>query len=66
MKIFYSAILVVLLLSSTTMAKRAMTVEDLWTMKRIGDFCLSPDEKWIAFSLTDYQMETNKYPLDTI
>ncbi len=40
--------------------KRALTVEDLWAMKRIGNFSVSPDGKTIAFSVTSYDMSTNK------
>jgi dipeptidyl aminopeptidase/acylaminoacyl peptidase len=40
--------------------KRAITVEDLWSMKRIGTFDVSPDQKSIAFSFTFYSMEENK------
>ena len=40
--------------------KRALTVEDLWAMKRIGSFDVSPDGKLIAFSVTTYDMEANK------
>ena len=40
--------------------KRAMTVEDLWNMKRVGTFDLSPDGKKIAFGVTTYSMDANK------
>ncbi len=40
--------------------KRALTVEDLWKMKRIGGFDISPDGKTIAFAVTTYNMDTNK------
>ena len=39
--------------------KRAMTIEDLWSMKRIGSFDLSPDGKNLAFTITEYDMEKN-------
>jgi dipeptidyl aminopeptidase/acylaminoacyl peptidase len=51
-----SALLTVSLLAAD---RRAMTPEDLWAMKRIGDIALSPDGKWIAFSQTCYSMEKN-------
>jgi dipeptidyl aminopeptidase/acylaminoacyl peptidase len=41
-------------------AQRALTVEDLWNMKRIGTYDLSPDGKTIVFQLTIYSMEANK------
>jgi dipeptidyl aminopeptidase/acylaminoacyl peptidase len=40
--------------------KKEITVEDLWLMKRIGTFDLSPDGNTIAFSVTSYSMEDNK------
>ena len=40
--------------------KRPLTIEDMWSMKRIGSFDLSPDNKTIAFTVTAYNMEENK------
>lgn len=40
--------------------KRAISVDDLWAMKRIGSYDISPDGKTIAFTLTGYTFETNK------
>lgn len=40
--------------------KRAITVDDLWAMKRIGTFDISPDGKTLAFTITTYSFETNK------
>lgn len=40
--------------------KRAMTVEDLWAMKRINSFDVSPDSKTIVFAATSYSIEENK------
>ncbi len=39
--------------------KRALSVEDLWNMKRISDVTLSPDNKTIAFTLKVYSLEDN-------
>ena len=47
----------ILALSQT---KRPLSVEDLWNMKRVGSFNVSPDGKMIAFELTSYSMEDNK------
>ena len=41
-------------------AKHPLTVDDLWAMKRIGSFDLSPDGKQIVFDVTTYNMEENK------
>jgi len=40
--------------------KHPLNVDDLWAMKRIGSFDLSPDGKNIAFSVSTYNMEENK------
>lgn len=39
--------------------KRALTVEDLWNMKRIEKYDVSPDGKVIVFSVRTYNMEEN-------
>lgn len=39
--------------------KRAITVEDMWAMKRVGGNVLSPDGKWLAFTVSEYCMDTN-------
>ena len=43
----------------TAQEKRAITIDDLWSMKRIGAFDVSPDGKTIAFDVTEYSMKTN-------
>ncbi len=40
--------------------KRPLTVEDMWSMQRIGSMDISPDGKTIAFTVTSYSMELNK------
>ena len=40
--------------------KRAITVDDLWEMKRIENYDVSPDGKTLAFTLTSYTFEANK------
>ncbi len=57
-KLFLIFALLPLILTAQT--KHAITVQDLWNMKRIGSFDLSPDAKTIAFSVTTYSMEKNK------
>ncbi len=54
-------ILVLIFMSSTfAQTKRAMTVDDLWAMKRMTDLAVSPDGKWIAFSAREHDMKKNK------
>ncbi len=40
--------------------QRAMSVKDLWSMRRIEEIALSPDGEWIVFTLTQYDVEKNK------
>ena len=40
--------------------KHPLTVDDLWAMKRIDTYDLSPDGKTIAFTVTTYNMDENK------
>ncbi len=51
--------LLLLLWSVVCAEQRAMTVQDLWAMKRIGEMSLSPDGRYLAFALTAYDMEKN-------
>jgi len=40
--------------------KRAITIDDLWAMRRIGTYDVSPDGKTLAYTLTSYTFEANK------
>ena len=61
MKKFFVIILIALnILQIQAQQKRAMTVEDLWNMKRFNNYDLSPDGKTIAFAVTSYSMDKNK------
>lgn len=60
MKYFVRFMLILLAFTSISAQKRIITVEDLWKMKRLGDYSLSPDGKLIAFAVSSYNMETNK------
>ncbi len=56
-------LLTILLMLPTLLAaqvKRPLTVDDLWAMKRVGTFELSPEGKTIAFTVTTYNMKENK------
>jgi dipeptidyl aminopeptidase/acylaminoacyl peptidase len=59
-KILTMVLLFITILSLNAQSKRAMTIEDMWNMKRIGGYDVSPDGKTIAFAVTTYKMETNK------
>ncbi len=54
-----------LLLSLPAMSqKRAINVDDLWAIRRVGTFTLSPDGNWIAYTITQYNMEKNSQNTD--
>src|SRR5277367_6868289 len=39
--------------------RRPMTFADLQRMKRVGDPQISPSGRWVMFSVTDVDLETN-------
>ncbi len=45
---------------SYSQSKHPLTVDDLWAMKRVGTYDLSPDGKTIAFQVTSYNVSENK------
>lgn len=59
-KFFILLLLTLSIVPINAQQKRAMTVEDLWNMKRIGGYDVSPDGKTIAFAATTYNIEKNK------
>jgi dipeptidyl aminopeptidase/acylaminoacyl peptidase len=40
-------------------AKRPMTFEDMMKMKRLGETAVSPDGKWLAYSVTTVDLDKN-------
>ena len=40
-------------------SKRPMTFEDMMQMKRLGETAVSPDGKWLAYSVTTVSLEQN-------
>ncbi len=59
---FYIPLLLTFLISIFIIPqnKRAINVDDLWAMKRIGNYDVSPDGKTIAYTITSYSFESNK------
>jgi dipeptidyl aminopeptidase/acylaminoacyl peptidase len=45
--------------SASAQAKRPMTFEDMMKMKRLGETAVSPDGKWLAYSVTTVDLEQN-------
>ncbi len=60
MKRFF--LILILSISALTISaqKRAITIEDMWNLKRITSFDLSPNGKSIVFAATSYDMDKNK------
>lgn len=48
----------------TAQEKRALTVDDLWAMNRVGNVVVSPNGEKVAFSVTQYSMEANSGQTD--
>ena len=45
--------------SNAAPAKRPMTFEDMMQMKRLGETAVSPDGKWLAYSVTTVDLDKN-------
>jgi hypothetical protein len=62
--IFVSASLILALVICAPRAgaqsKRAMTFDDLISMQRVSDHHVSPDGKWIAFTVATPDREANR------
>src|SRR5512134_3588902 len=46
--------------ANADVSRRPITIEDLWSVKRVGAPAVSPDGRWVAFTVTSYSMENNK------
>jgi dipeptidyl aminopeptidase/acylaminoacyl peptidase len=46
--------------ASSTAAAKGLTVEDMLAMQRVSDPQVSPDGKWVAFSVRDTDYDANK------
>ncbi|MGE5354185.1 MAG: S9 family peptidase [Acidobacteriota bacterium] len=58
--LFAAAIFLLPALAIYPQQKHALTVDDLWAMKRVSSPVISSDGKTIAFVLTSYSMDQNK------
>jgi dipeptidyl aminopeptidase/acylaminoacyl peptidase len=50
--------------AQTTPAKHPMTFEDMMKMKRLGETAVSPDGKWLAYSVTTVNLDQNSKTTD--
>ena len=53
------ALLLAATLSPAQPSKRPMTFEDMMQMKRLGETAVSPDGKWLAYSVTTVNLDQN-------
>ena len=58
-KIFFLFAITILSVNFFAQTKHAITVDDLWNMKRIGSFDVSPDGNKIVFDVSSYSMDEN-------
>src|SRR2546428_1673880 len=40
--------------------KRAITIDDYLALKAVGDPQLSPDGRWVAYTMTEYSLKDNR------
>lgn len=41
-------------------SKRALTIDDLFELKRVGNPQISPDNRWVAYTVTEVDLEKDK------
>ena len=58
------ALLVVLTVPASAQQRRAMTPDDIMTMKNVSDAQISPDGKWVAYVVTSTDMKENANDAD--
>ncbi|MDA3860736.1 MAG: S9 family peptidase [Melioribacteraceae bacterium] len=63
-RILILAILFTITIGVTAQQKRAITVDDLWAMTRVGSVVVSPDGELVAFSVSQYSMDANSGQTD--
>jgi dipeptidyl aminopeptidase/acylaminoacyl peptidase len=61
MRRFFPAFLVLIAFSfpAVAQAKHPFTFEDMMKLKRVGEPAVSPDGKWVIFSVVDVDLEAN-------
>jgi dipeptidyl aminopeptidase/acylaminoacyl peptidase len=57
--LLFFAVILALAVSSFAQAKHPFTFEDMMKLKRVGDPQVSPDGKWVIFSVVDVDLEKN-------
>ncbi len=60
MRRFLVAFVLLCSFAAFTQTKHPFTFDDMMKLKRIGDFTVSPDSKWVTFTAVDVDLATNK------
>jgi dipeptidyl aminopeptidase/acylaminoacyl peptidase len=58
-RLFLSLLVLAFTLPAIAQAKHPFTFEDMMKLKRVGDPQVSPDGKWVLFSVVDVDLEAN-------
>ena len=58
-RLFLSLLVFVFALPAISQAKHPFTFEDMMKLKRVGEPVVSPDGKWVVFSVVDVDLEAN-------
>lgn len=62
--VFLALLIVGVSAASAEEAKRLMTVEDLWAVKRVGVPSVSPDGKWAAVEVSSFTLDSDDHTSD--
>src|SRR5579864_5777903 len=58
-RLLLSFLVFAFILSAIAQAKHPFTFEDMMKLKRVGEPQVSPDGKWVIFSVVDVDLEAN-------
>jgi dipeptidyl aminopeptidase/acylaminoacyl peptidase len=58
-RLFLSFLVLTLTLPALAQAKHPFTFDDMMKLKRVGEPVISPDGKWVIFSVVDVDLEAN-------
>ena len=58
-RLFLSILVLALALPALAQAKHPFTFDDMMKLKRVGEPVVSPDGKWVIFSVVDVDLEAN-------
>src|ERR1700720_640376 len=59
-RLFLALLVLAFTLPSLAQAKHPFTFEDMMKLKRVGEPEVSPDGKWVIFSVVDVDLDANK------